>query len=139
MAGASGTAPADTFEDLLRSLAPQVLGVLARKYGQFTACEDAVQEALLEAALRWPSEGLPANPKAWLLTVASRRLVDEWRSESALRDREERAAALEPPPVTVDGGALGDSTPGPASASMTPWRSSTCAAIRPFPLRPNWH
>ncbi|MBT2513670.1 RNA polymerase sigma factor [Arthrobacter sp. ISL-30] len=108
MAGASGTAPADTFEDLLRTLAPQVLGVLARKYGQFTACEDAVQEALLEAALRWPSEGLPANPKAWLLTVASRRLVDEWRSESARRDREERAAALEPLPVKADDGALGE-------------------------------
>ncbi|BCW47108.1 DUF6596 domain-containing protein [Arthrobacter sp. StoSoilB5] len=81
-------------EDLLRTLAPQVLGVLARKHGQFDACEDAVQEALLEAALQWPSE-LPNNPKGWLLAVASRRLVDAWRSESARRAREERVAAME--------------------------------------------
>lgn len=76
-------------------MAPQVLGVLARKHGQFDACEDAVQEALLEAALQWPSE-LPRDPKAWLLAVASRRLVDAWRSESSRRAREERAAAMGP-------------------------------------------
>ncbi|TVU63950.1 RNA polymerase sigma factor [Paenarthrobacter nitroguajacolicus] len=75
-------------------MAPQVLGVLARTYGQFDACEDAVQEALLEAALQWPSE-LPRDPKAWLMAVASRRLVDYWRSESARRSREERVAAME--------------------------------------------
>ncbi|MFF1830330.1 RNA polymerase sigma factor [Paenarthrobacter sp. NPDC058040] len=82
-------------EDLLRTLAPQVLGVLVRRNGQFDACEDAVQEALLEAALQWPS-GVPDNPRGWLLSVASRRLVDEWRSDSARRTREERAAAMEP-------------------------------------------
>ncbi|MBO1267901.1 RNA polymerase sigma factor [Arthrobacter cavernae] len=87
---------APQLEDLLRALAPQVLGVLARRHGQFDACEDAVQEALLEAALQWPAAGVPENPGAWLLTVASRRLVDEWRSESARRAREERAVALEP-------------------------------------------
>ncbi|MDD7835069.1 RNA polymerase sigma factor [Paenarthrobacter sp. AB444] len=87
--------PRDTrLEDLLRTLAPQVLGVLARKHGQFDACEDAVQEALLEAALQWPS-ALPDNPKAWLLAVASRRLVDFYRSESARRAREERVAAMD--------------------------------------------
>ncbi|MGJ3191639.1 RNA polymerase sigma factor [Paenarthrobacter sp. FR1] len=75
-------------------MAPQVLGVLARTHGQFDACEDAVQEALLEAALQWPSE-LPRDPKAWLMAVASRRLVDYWRSESARRSREERVAAME--------------------------------------------
>lgn len=75
-------------------MAPQVLGVLARTHGQFDACEDAVQEALLEAALQWPS-GLPRDPKAWLLTVASRRLIDAWRSESARRTREERAVAMD--------------------------------------------
>ncbi|NHW48097.1 RNA polymerase sigma factor [Paenarthrobacter sp. MSM-2-10-13] len=75
-------------------MAPQVLGVLARTHGQFDACEDAVQEALLEASLQWPS-GLPDNPKAWLMAVASRRLVDNWRSESARRAREERVAAMD--------------------------------------------
>jgi RNA polymerase sigma factor (sigma-70 family) len=84
-------------EGLLRELAPRVLGTLVRRYGQFDACEDAVQEALLAAALRWVDEGVPEDPRSWLLTVASRRLVDEWRSESARRRREEAAAALEPP------------------------------------------
>jgi RNA polymerase sigma factor (sigma-70 family) len=83
-------------EDLLRELAPQVLGTLMRRHGQFDACEDAVQEALLAAALQWAQEGVPDNPRSWLLTVSSRRLVDEWRSESARR-REETAAALELP------------------------------------------
>ncbi|MFW0772628.1 RNA polymerase sigma factor [Paenarthrobacter nitroguajacolicus] len=75
-------------------MAPQVLGVLARTHGQFDACEDAVQEALLEASLQWPS-GIPDNPRAWLMAVASRRLVDMWRSESARRGREERVAAMD--------------------------------------------
>jgi RNA polymerase sigma factor (sigma-70 family) len=83
-------------EDLLRELAPQVLGVLARRYGQFDAAEDAVQEALLAASVQWPGEGIPDNPRGWLLAVAGRRLVDEWRSESARRRREENAAVLEP-------------------------------------------
>jgi RNA polymerase sigma factor (sigma-70 family) len=82
-------------EDLLRELAPQVLSALARRYGQFDACEDAVQEALLAAARQWPVEGAPDNPRSWLMAVASRRLVDEWRSESARRRREQTAAALD--------------------------------------------
>jgi RNA polymerase sigma factor (sigma-70 family) len=82
-------------EDLLRVLAPQVLGTLVRRHGQFDACEDAVQEALVAAALQWAKDGVPGNPRSWLLTVASRRLVDEWRSESARRRREEAAATLE--------------------------------------------
>ena len=85
------------FEDLLRDLAPQVLGALVRRYGQFDAAEDAVQEALVAAAQRWPKDGVPADPRAWLSTVASRRLVDEWRSESARRRREENVATLEAP------------------------------------------
>jgi RNA polymerase sigma factor (sigma-70 family) len=82
-------------EDLLRELAPQVLGTLVRRHGQFDACEDATQEALLAASLRWAKEGVPDNPHSWLMTVASRRLVDQWRSESARRRREEIAAVLD--------------------------------------------
>ena len=82
-------------EDLLRELAPQVLGTLVRRHGQFDACEDAVQEALLAASLQWAEGGLPESPKAWLFAVASRRLVDEWRSESARRRREETTAVSE--------------------------------------------
>ena len=84
-------------EDLLRELAPQVLGTLVRRYGRFDACEDAVQEALLAAALQWAQAGVPDNPRSWLVTVASRRLVDEWRSDTARRRREETATALELP------------------------------------------
>jgi RNA polymerase sigma factor (sigma-70 family) len=82
--------------DVLREVAPRVLATLVRRHGQFDACEDAVQEALLAASRQWPEEGLPEDPRSWLTTVASRRLVDEWRSESARRRREEIAAALEP-------------------------------------------
>ena len=82
-------------EDLLRELAPQVLGTLVRRYGQFDACEDAVQEALLAASQQWGKDGVPESPRSWLVTVASRRLVDEWRSESARRRREESTAALD--------------------------------------------
>ncbi len=81
----------------MRELAPQVLGALVRRYGRFDACEDAVQEALLAAARQWPNEGTPDNPRSWLMTVASRRVVDEWRSEGARRRREETAASLELP------------------------------------------
>jgi RNA polymerase sigma factor (sigma-70 family) len=83
-------------EDLLRELAPQVLGALLRRYGHFDACEDAVQEALLAAALQWPDQGVPASPRGWLITVASRRLTDQWRSDEARRRREATAATLEP-------------------------------------------
>jgi predicted RNA polymerase sigma factor len=63
-------------ESLLRDLAPQVLGLLVRRHGDFEICEDAVQEALLAAALQWPAEGVPGNPKGWLITVASRRRTE---------------------------------------------------------------
>ncbi|PGH43725.1 RNA polymerase, sigma subunit, ECF family [Micromonospora sediminicola] len=83
-------------EDLLRTLAPQVLGVLVRRHGQFYACEDAVQEALLAAATQWPAQGVPDHPRSWLVTVATRRLTDEWRSEHARREREVAVAVRQP-------------------------------------------
>jgi RNA polymerase sigma factor (sigma-70 family) len=83
-------------EDLLRRLAPQVLGVLVRRYGRFDACEDAVQEALLAAAVQWPEQGVPESPRGWLIAVAFRRLTDELRSEHARRRREDTAAAQVP-------------------------------------------
>jgi RNA polymerase sigma factor (sigma-70 family) len=83
-------------EDLLRELAPQVLGALVRRYGQFHLCEDASQEALLAAALRWPADGLPENPRGWLITVASRRLADQVRSEASRRNREDLIAFATP-------------------------------------------
>lgn len=78
--------------ELLRPLVPQVLGTLVRRYGQFEACEDAVQEALVAAVEQWSAGEVPDNPRAWLLTVATRRLTDLWRSESARRRREETVA-----------------------------------------------
>jgi RNA polymerase sigma factor (sigma-70 family) len=93
--------------NLLRELAPQVLGVLARRSGDFDSSEDAVQEALLAAAEHWPEEGTPDNPRGWLLQVASRRLTDQIRSEQARRRREDAAVLLET--ALVDGGA-GDVT-----------------------------
>ena len=79
-------------EQLLRELAPQVLGAMIRRYRDFAASEDAVQ-ALLAAALQWPREGLPDHPRGWLIHVASRRVTDHRRSESARRRRENEAAA----------------------------------------------
>jgi len=84
-------------EQLLRSLAPAVLGPLVRRYGGFDTCEDAVQEALLAAARQWPAEGVPENPRGWLATVAARRRIELLRADSARARREQAAAALEPP------------------------------------------
>jgi RNA polymerase sigma factor (sigma-70 family) len=83
-------------EDLLRAAAPQVLGVVVRRFGDFADAEDAVQEALLAAAQQWPRQGIPDNPVGWLIQVASRRMIDQARSETARRDREAVAAAREP-------------------------------------------
>jgi RNA polymerase sigma factor (sigma-70 family) len=76
-------------EDLWRRLAPQVLGLLVRRYGDFATAEDAVQEALLQAATSWPAEGVPDHPRGWLFTVASRRMTDLVRAEQARRHRED--------------------------------------------------
>ncbi|MEU5880118.1 sigma-70 family RNA polymerase sigma factor [Spirillospora sp. NPDC047279] len=79
-------------EGLLRDLAPQVLGALVRRYGNFDTAEDAVQEALLAAATRWPEDGIPDNPRGWLITVAARRLTDLLRKEQARQRREDTVA-----------------------------------------------
>jgi RNA polymerase sigma factor (sigma-70 family) len=79
-------------EDLLRRLAPQVLGAVVRRYGHFDTAEDAVQEAMLAAATQWPVDGVPDNPRGWLITVAARRLTDLLRSEQARQRREDTVA-----------------------------------------------
>jgi RNA polymerase sigma factor (sigma-70 family) len=90
-------------EDLLRECAPQVLGAVVRRYGDFDTCEDAVQEALLAAAQQWPVDGVPDNPKNWLITVAARRRIELLRNETARRRREEAACQLpDPAPVRGD-------------------------------------
>jgi predicted RNA polymerase sigma factor len=95
-------------DDLLRDLAPQVLTALVRHHGGFDRCEDAVQEALLAAAVQWPANGVPENPKGWLITVASRRRIELWRSDSARQRREETVVALAP--VDIGPGAATDDT-----------------------------
>ena len=94
--GAGALTTPVAIEDLLRELAPQVLGALVRRYGHFDLAEEAVQEALLAAAKQWRS-GTPDDPKAWLITVGSRRLTDLLRSEQARRTREDKVAGWELP------------------------------------------
>jgi predicted RNA polymerase sigma factor len=84
-------------EGLLRELAPPVLGAVTRRFRDFAASEDAVQEALIAAAAQWPREGVPDDPRAWLIRVASRRIVDHVRAETARRRREELVVSLVPP------------------------------------------
>ncbi|HET6293273.1 MAG TPA: sigma-70 family RNA polymerase sigma factor [Kribbella sp.] len=90
------------FDDLLRDLTPQVLGAVVRRTGDFTAAEDAVQEALLAATRTWPKDGRPDNPRAWLIQAASRRFIDEVRQEQARRRREELAAQRDVPAAEVE-------------------------------------
>ena len=80
-------------EELLRTLTPQLVAAVARRYGDFGLCEDAVQEALLAASVQWPRDGVPENPKGWLITAASRRRIEMWRVEQARRRREETVVA----------------------------------------------
>ena len=103
-------------QQIWRRCVPDVLAALLRGYGDFEAAEDAVQEALLVAARKWPTDGVPDNPKGWLITVASRRLVDQWRSEQARAGREEIVARrisaedlLAPAADVADGGSRDDS------------------------------
>ena len=97
LVGGDAAAMKTTGEHLLRELAPQVLGAVVRRYGDFGAAEDAVQEALTAAAFQWPRTGVPEDPRAWLIQVAARKLTDQIRSESARRRRETKLV-LETPP-----------------------------------------
>jgi RNA polymerase sigma factor (sigma-70 family) len=84
-----------SIEHLLREASPRVLAAVVRRYGSFETCEDAVQEALLAASAQWPRDGVPANPEGWLINVASRRWIEQWRRDSARNRREVAAAALD--------------------------------------------
>jgi RNA polymerase sigma factor (sigma-70 family) len=88
----------DRIEDVLRELAPGVLAALARSRRDFGSCEDAVQEALLAAARQWPVDGVPDNPRGWLISTASRRWIETWRNDTARRRREDAVFAAEPEP-----------------------------------------
>lgn len=88
-------------EDLWRDLAPQVVGALVRRYGDFGQAEDATQEALLAAATQWPQQGVPDDPRAWLIRVASRKLIDERRSDDARVRRELHTAQRDLPRADV--------------------------------------
>jgi RNA polymerase sigma factor (sigma-70 family) len=98
----SPPSPPPNVDETLRELAPQVLAALMRRYGDFDTCDDAVQEALVAAATQWPEEGLPRNPRGWLIAVATRRWIEQERRETARRRREETAARLSVPSTTED-------------------------------------
>ena len=88
-------------EEIWRREAPGVVAALTRRYGDFDDCEDATQLALIAASEQWPRDGVPDDPRAWLMRVASRRLVDQWRSEDARRRREARSLRAVDPPSTA--------------------------------------
>jgi RNA polymerase sigma factor (sigma-70 family) len=89
------TTDSASIEQVLRQASPTALTALVRRYGSFETCEDAVQEALVAAAAQWPRDGVPANPEGWLVNVASRRWIEQWRNDSARGRREAAAAALD--------------------------------------------
>ena len=88
--------------DLLRDLTPRAVAALVRHYGHLEDCEDAVQEALAAATTQWPVDGVPDNPRGWLITVASRRLIEQWRRDSARERREQRIARFPAPAPTAE-------------------------------------
>jgi RNA polymerase sigma factor (sigma-70 family) len=94
--------PGAAVEGLLRAAAPQALAALVRRHRDFDACEDAVQEALVDAARQWPERGVPESPAGWLVTVANRRLADRSRSEAARRRREGAVALADPARQVVE-------------------------------------
>ena len=107
-------------EGLLRELAPQALAALVRRYGDFGTAEDAVQEALLAAALHWPEQGIPDRPRGWLISVAAHKLIDWRRRESARRDKEAAAVDFVPAQALA--------TPGPGDEEP-PHRDDSLALL----------
>src|SRR5690242_692208 len=105
-------------EDRLREIAPRVLAALVRRFGDFADCEDAVQEAMIEAAEQWPAQGLPENPSGWLVHVASRRMTDRIRNEAARRRREDAVAADRSQVVAAAIPAPGDPDAGDSDDSL---------------------
>jgi RNA polymerase sigma factor (sigma-70 family) len=105
-------------EGLLREAAPRVLAALVRRFGDFADCEDAVQEAMIEAAEQWPARGLPENPTGWLIHVASRRMTDRVRSEAARRAREDAVATDRSEVVAAAMPAPGDPAEGDSDDSL---------------------
>lgn len=91
--------PSTTAGDVLRELAPRVLGALTRRCGNFATAEDALAEALLAAVVAWKDDGLPGNPAGWVFEVAIRKLADLRRNDSA-RDRREQSAAIDADAIT---------------------------------------
>jgi predicted RNA polymerase sigma factor len=106
----TGTSQSDIGR-LLRDLTPQVLAAVAKRYGDFDAAEDAVQESLIAASQQWPASGIPANPRGWLYHVAIRRITDVARSEVARRRREETVVTEISSVETVIPAMLGDMSP----------------------------
>jgi RNA polymerase sigma factor (sigma-70 family) len=104
-------------ENLLRHSAPRVLAAILRRHGNLATAEDAVQEALLAAAAQWPGQGTPRDPEGWLVTVATRRLIDQRRTELAGRRREETAAAQTRPEQLV--AAAADDDPAARDDTLT--------------------
>ena len=123
-----------TVEGLLRELSPQVLAALTRRFGSFDTAEDALQEALLAAATQWPEQGIPESPRGWLITVASRRLTDQLRSDLARARRETAAAGLLPPIELV----ARPRTRTCRRMRTTRSPSCSCAATRRSPRRRRW-
>jgi len=95
MTGADAMPVTPAVEHLLRTEAPQVLGALVRRFGHFEFAEDAVQEALLAASQAWPAQGVPQDPRSWLIRIGYRRMVDLLRSDQARRQREQRTGLAE--------------------------------------------
>ena len=103
-------------EDVWRRESPHVLGALLRRHGDLGDCEDAAQEALEAAAQQWGRDGVPENPRGWLIRVASRRLIDLTRSNVARAAREEAVAVAQPSDAYVSPGADLDDAAGPTTA-----------------------
>ncbi|MTV24122.1 sigma-70 family RNA polymerase sigma factor [Nitriliruptoraceae bacterium ZYF776] len=108
-------------EDLLRTLAPQVLGAVVRRYGHLELAEEALQEAALRAVERWPRDGLPDDPRAWLIRVTSRVLIDQLRSETARRRREERTALADRGPAEPRSAGAAQRAGGDAPTATAAW------------------